>query len=335
MPIITFNDRHYDCESGETVLESLARQGAAIPSSCRSGACQTCLMRAAKGTPPAKSQQGLQDNLRARNYFLACTCIPESDLHVALPAADAVNRVSCRVVAKERLNREIIRLVLQCREPMEYYPGQFIHLHRADGLMRSYSLANVPTEENLLELHVRRLPDGRMSGWIHKELAVGDSLEAVGPVGNCFYLPTDPTQRLLLVGTGSGLAPLWGILRDALRQGHVGTIRLFHGSWNPAGLYLVDELREAAAKYPNFIYTPCVDSEPEDGLTEGRVDAVVFSQLKDLKGWRVFVCGHPEIARTVKKKAFLAGASMQAIHSDPFVLAAPPAPSAPDTMRAA
>lgn len=330
MPNITFQGTSYRLREGETLLEGLTGQGVSLPSSCRNGVCQTCLMRSLEGTPPPQAQHGLKDTLRAQNYFLPCICKPETDMEIALPGEDAVCRVTARVVGRELLNADILRLRLLPEMPFPYRAGQFVQLHREDGLVRSYSLASLPDETEELELHVRRLPGGAMSEWLHQDVQVGDSLTVAGPAGNCFYIEGKPEQGILLIATGSGLAPLWGIVRDALRQGHRGPITLFHGSWTPEGLYLTQDLRRLAREYPQFTYAPCVDTEATDGLLAGRADQNAFAAQRDLKGWRVFLCGHPDMVAGAKKKAYLSGASLGEIYADPFVLSArtvSPAPS--------
>lgn len=329
MPLLQFQQQTFDCAPGETVLDCLTREGATVPSSCRSGVCQTCLMRATAGAPPpASAQNGLKPTLRAQGYFLACMCRPQETMEIALAGEDAALRTPAAVVAKEALNADIMRLTLQCARPFDYQAGQFAHLFRSDGLARSYSLAGLPRADGTIEFHVRRLPGGAMSAWIHESLDVGDTVDVAGPYGNCFYLPDAPGQGLLLIGTGSGLAPLWGIISDALEQGHTGPIRLYHGSWKPEGLYLVDALYRLADRYPNFTYVPCVDKDPLPDYREGRADLVAHADLPNLKGWRVYLCGHPDMVKSARKRAFLAGASMQDIYADPFLLTPPPDRSA-------
>lgn len=328
MPAIQFQDVTHALREGETVLECLNRQGVVIPSSCRSGVCQTCLMRATAGTPPPAAQNGLKPTLKEQGYFLACLCRPQEDLQIALAGEDVAPRTSATVLSKEALNSDIVRLSLRCKKPLDYRAGQFAHLRRNDGLTRSYSLPGPPREDGVIEFHVRRLPDGEMSEWIHEALSPGDSVEVAGPYGDCFYTSDAEEQGLLLIGTGSGLAPLWGIVSDALKQGHTRPIRLYHGSWKPEGLYLVEELRQLSAEHPNFVYVPCVDADPLPGYRHGRADQVAFTDLPDLKGWRVYLCGHPEMVKSAKKRAFLSGASMSHIYADPFVLSAKPVPLA-------
>lgn len=318
MPTICFEGQEYYCAADETVLECMTRHGVLLPSSCQSGACQTCMIRALEGTPPADAQIGLKDTLKAQNYFLACICKPTGDMSIGLSSVSP--RHTVKLLHKESLNESVVCLRLERPAGFSYRAGQFINLLRpSDELTRSYSLASTENED-FLELHVKRVPDGKMSNWVFDTLDAGDELVFFGPAGDCFYVPGKPEQPLLLVGTGTGLAPLYGILRDLLNHGHKGPVSLFHASLASPGLYLERELRDLASRYSNFSYIPCVlyGDAPEGGM-QGNV-ANIPSQLPGtLKGYRVFLCGDPPIVNTLRQNVFLAGASMQDIFSDPFV----------------
>ncbi|MEX2213524.1 MAG: FAD-binding oxidoreductase [Phycisphaeraceae bacterium] len=321
MATVTFNENDYALAPGETVLDALLRHGVAAPYSCKSGTCQSCLMRVTQGTPPSASQIGLKDSLRARGFFLPCVCVPEADLAIASPDGADVAAIAY-VVGTHRLSHDVVRLLLRPETPFEYRAGQFINLVREDGLIRSYSIASLPQGDEHLELHVRRIPGGRMSNWIHDDIQPGDQVQVRGPSGDCFYLPDNPRQDLLLVGTGTGLAPLYGIIRDALEHHHEGRIALYQGALDATGLYLVDELEELARFSPRITYTRClVRGEPGPGVEVGSLDQIVLSQMAKLKGWRVYLCGNPELVQMLRKKAFLAGAAMKEIHSDAFIMA--------------
>lgn len=320
MPRITYAEHAYECHDDETLLECLSRHGVELPHSCRAGVCQTCMMQAIEGTPPPDCQAGLKPSLQQRGYFLACSCRPTQDLTIGLADDAALPQVSATVIDKAPLCDSILRLRLKPESTLDYHAGQFINLHRDDGLVRSYSLASLP-QEGHLELHVERIPEGRMSGWLYDTLSVGDCVNIDGPHGDCFYVEAARQQNLLLVGTGSGLAPLWGILRDALAQGHEGEIHLFHGSRSADKLYLVDELTGLAQQHRNFFYTPCVSGPQNPGFAAGRANALALQQLPKLDGWRVYLCGHPDMVNDMRKKSFLAGASLNEIHADPFSFA--------------
>jgi CDP-4-dehydro-6-deoxyglucose reductase, E3 len=325
MAIIHFEGDEFTCEPGESVLECLERHGVAMASSCRSGVCQSCMMRVSEGAAPAAATKGLKETLRGQGYFLSCLCQPETDLAV-MRADGAIARVNAIVESIRKLNGNVACLRLRPEKPIDYVPGQFANLVRPGGLVRSYSIASVPAMEDLLEFHVALMPGGQMSGWVHTKAQVGDTVELHGPHGQCFYVPGQEDQPLFLLGTGTGLAPLYGIVRDAIGRGHRAPIHLFHGSLAPEGLYLVEELKRLALEHEQFHYYPCAlnGGDTDHGIRIGAVDAYALETIPDLKGWRVYLCGHPDMVKLMQRKVFLAGASMQAIFADAFLPSAAP-----------
>ncbi len=219
----------------------------------------------------------------------------------------------------DKVAPSVCRLTIRPSTPLYYRAGQFINIRRADGLVRSYSLASVPRLDTHLEIHVKRMPRGAMSNWIYNELNPGDGLDIQGPNGDCFYVPGTPAQNLLLIGTGTGLAPLLGFARDALEGRHTGQVHLYHGSREAEGLYMAGDVRAIAKAHENFHYVPCIcgDDVPT-GFRAGRADAAAFADHPGLSGWGVFVCGYPAMVHAAKKAAFLAGASLDQIHADAF-----------------
>ena len=320
MTTITYSDKQYVCQADETVLECLSRQGVDLPHSCKSGVCQTCMVRAAEGTPPSDAQSGLKPTLQQQSYFLACICKPTEDLTITLPDDSALPKVSAVVSEKELLKEKILRLRLKPESPLDFHPGQFINIHELD-ITRSYSIASLPSE-GYIELHIERIDNGKMSNWLHDSATVGEQIIIDGPHGDCFYLNDNPAQNLLLIGTGTGLAPLYGIARDALAQGHQGEIHLYHGSHSPDKIYLKEALTALDQTHANFHYHPCISGEEEvEGYRAGRANEVALADHPQLGQWKVFLCGHPAMVNDTKKKAFLAGASFQEILADPFEFA--------------
>jgi len=318
---LVIGEKNYTCQSEETVLDALLRQDVDIPYSCKKGTCHSCMARSMDVKPSDESQSGLKDTQKAQGYFLACCCQPEQDMTLEIPNKSDFYSEG-RVVVNEMLNRNTVLLIIKCEDVGEYKAGQFVNLQRADGLTRSYSISNTPQESSTLEFHIRRLPEGQFSEWVHDELKVGDALAVSEPQGHCFYLPDRKQQSILLVGTGTGLAPLVGILKDALLRGHSGPIYLFHGSSEVEDLYRIDEMRQLDKENKNFSYIPCVSgSNVPEGFSEGRANDVAIEMLPDLKGWRVFLCGHPEMINRMKTSVFLKGASIADIYTDAFHVA--------------
>ncbi len=319
MPTILFSGVPHSIQDGESVLACLERHGHAIPNSCRSGVCHSCMLRSSGGPVPAAAQKGVSEARRAQGYFLSCCCHPEEDM-VVNQVDGALDRTAATLVTLAPLNERVLRVTLRASDTFNYFPGQFVNFVRSDGLVRSFSLASVPALDDLLEFHVALVPGGQMSGWLHNEAGPGSTLEIAGPLGNCFYTAENPEQPMLLLGTGTGLAPLYAILRDALHQGHTGPIHLFHGALTARDLYLVSELQDLEARWPNFTYHVCVRDEAGEPWMEcGPVDAIALATFPDLKGWKVYLCGNPELVKQVQRKTFMAGASMNDIHADAFL----------------
>jgi NAD(P)H-flavin reductase/ferredoxin len=317
MPSITFEGELYPLAEKESVLDALLRNGINAPHSCKAGSCGSCLMRAADGNVPVQAQSGLKDSWKAQGYFLACVCRPETDIVVAKVGDDA--RLGATISGLDLLSEDVLRVRLLCDAQIGIRDGQYVTVVREGGLARSYSVASLP-DESEIELHVRKIAGGKMSGWLHDEARVGERVSVLGPSGECFYVPGKEEQPLLLVGTGTGLAPLYGILRDALRHGHRGPIHLFHGALHKGGLYLVEELRRVADAHAHVAYTPAVlKGEESEDLSVGPIDQVVLKHLPKLSGWRGYVCGDPSLVQLLKKKLFLSGMASRDIYADAFI----------------
>ena len=271
-------------------------------------------MQAAEGTPPKRSQAGLSRAQVAQGLFMACVCVPEGPLAVAR-AGDVHQRVVAEVTSLDALSDTVLRVRLTPLGPFAYRPGQFVRLITDDGLARSYSIASTPDQAPTVELHVRVIPGGRMSSRLAEATVPGDHLTLSGPSGGCCYDGVDPDQPLILAGAGTGLAPLWGVLNDALNQGHRGPISLYHGALSPAGLYLQDELQALQARHANVSYRPCVRAAGGDLLETVKFDPT-------LKTAGIFLCGDAPLVEVMRRTLFLAGARLADIRADAFAAAA-------------
>ncbi len=324
MAQLKYKNNVFNVSAGRTVLDTLLEQGHAIPNSCRAGACQSCVMQVTKGAVPEKSQKGLKDSHKAQGLFLACSCEPEEDIDIKLPDTEQL-RVSATVSQINQLSHDVTELKVKTKEPFSYHAGQYVTLWRDNTLGRSYSLANLPEKNGAISFHIKLIANGQFSSWVHYDLQVGDTLFIQGPTGDCFYTPGNAAQNLLLVGTGTGLAPLYGIIHDALKQEHTGEIHLIHGALDPAGLYLTKELSELAKENSNINYHPCVlnsEVNMSSAIQQGDIINVVLQTVPKPKGWKIFLCGDEKQVKTLRKKIFLAGGNMNDIYADAFIQSA-------------
>lgn len=330
---VTYQGRPHPVRDGQTLLDALLEGGESIPHACRAGACGACVVQATSGEIPAAAQAGMREAWKSRGYLHACVCKPTSELALE-PLGDGA-RLTARIAERAALSASVarVRLALSAAEAASFdaRAGQYVTLLR-DGIGRSYSIAARPAPE-LIELHVRHLPGGALSPYLCERAQPGDELTVQGPLGDCFYTPGRPDQPLLLAGTGTGLAPLWGILHDALAAGHAAPIHLFHGALEPSGLYLVEELRRLAARHPTLTYLPsvlrasgasAVSDDAPAAFEQGALDAVIARHLPKTAGLRAFLCGDPAIVTALKKKLFLSGTALRDIAADAFLPARAP-----------
>lgn len=317
MATIEFEGTRLPIEEGETVLDVLLRAGHMISHRCRSGICRSCAMVAVEGEVGEAAQAGLAELERRRGVFLTCQLRPRADMVVR--SLDDRDAIEAEIVELERRG-SVAFVRLRPSQPLDYEAGQFVIVQRADTLARSYSLASLPSEP-LLELHVRRVPEGRMSGWLHDEARVGTKLTLRGPYGSCCHPRDELDAPLLLVGVGIGMAPLWGVLRQALARGHRGPITVIEAALVPRDLYLHEPLRELAATH-NLRVRSSVLREGEGEYEQSEVDALALACLKDAghppKSFLAFVCGDAAIVQRIRKGLFLAGVSGRRIFVDPF-----------------
>jgi len=316
--VITFEGKDFHTAPGETILDCLEREGQKIPASCRGGVCQSCIMRVTQGPIPPKSQDGLSDALKGQNHFLSCIACPQESLtceraHVV----EFQGKVSIEAI--ERLSNDVVAVRFSRPSGFRFSPGQFVTLERGDKLARSYSIASREDELSHIDIHVQRVPEGRMSTWFHTEAKPGDALQMEGAKGSCIHTGAIH-EHLLLAGTGTGLAPLYCIAESALRRGHEGSITLMHGAVSQDRLYFTDECQQLATKYPNFTYEQCVlKGEPATGVIVGNLKEALIAKTQTIKSPRVFLCGDPNLVGEIKRELFLSGLSLRRIHVDPFI----------------
>ncbi|WP_376696416.1 2Fe-2S iron-sulfur cluster-binding protein [Wenzhouxiangella sp. EGI_FJ10305] len=296
---VRYQQQLVDVRDGETLLSALLRQGLPVRYSCRAGTCHTCLMRATSGRPPEAAGRGLGPELIERGFFLPCKCRPTGPLEVEQPSVSKL-ATGCQVMEAKMLAPDIRCLRLRSHPGIDPKPGQHVRVLHPEGATRCYSVASLPQRDGYLELHVRRVEGGRVSRWLVDEVAVGDGIDLLPPSGDLINPEPKAGRDLLLVGTGTGLAPLAAILREALAEAHAGRIWLLHGVRGRPDLYADTWLRVLESAHPRLTYLPCCTAEPDwPECFHGRVTDLLAEQLTAAFEGRVLVAGRPDMVDAV------------------------------------
>lgn len=307
MPELHVGERHWSVATGSNLLDTLNQAGVAVPYSCRAGSCHACLVRC-HGEVEDKQPDALSPAQRQEGWRLACQCQVSGDVRVEAfdPARDGL---AAQVMGVDWVNPNVLRLRLQPERGLRYRAGQHLVLW-AGPVARPYSLASLPQEDPFLEFHLDcRLP-GEFSDRARR-LQVGDLLRLGELRGGALQYDADWQSRpLWLLASGTGLGPLWGVLREALRQDHQGPIRVIHLAHDTQGHYLAEPLAQLAAQHPNVQVELWTAAESAQALAQLRL---VSRQTLAL------LCGHPAHVEAFSKRLFLAGLPRNQLLADVFL----------------
>jgi phenol hydroxylase P5 protein len=209
------------------------------------------------------------------------------------------------LVELEEIARETRRLIIELDTEITFNPGQYVSVEiPGTDQTRTWSMANVPGEPKRIELQIRRTPGGLgTDGWVFKNLAVGDTVRLSGPYGR-FFLREARAQPMILIGGGTGLAPLKSIVRHILETGLSQRVHLYQGARTRADLYDVDYFRGLAAAHPDqFTYRPCLSEATGDdwGGPTGMVTDVVDADFETCRQHTAYLCGPPPMVEAALK----------------------------------
>jgi propane monooxygenase reductase subunit len=298
-----------EVEEGETVLEAAFRQGVALMHGCKEGQCSTCKSLLIDGDAEMErySTFALPDHEKEEGYVLLCKTIPYSDMKVELLQYDEealkfsvpIKTFRTSIEKIESLTHDIRKLTLKLIEPTEitFHAGQFVDIYvPGHNFYRSYSMANTPKQSDKLEFMIKIFQGGKFSTLLDEQFNVGDELEVKGPFGNC--IRRDNSQGdIILVGGGSGMAPLWSILHDMVDKNVQRNVTFFYGARSKHDLFYLDKFAEIEKRLDGFRFIPAL-SEPlptdnwegETGLITEVIERYLESSstVKDLEA---FLCG--------------------------------------------
>jgi len=324
---IRYEGQTYSVANDGSALEAMLAGGANLFFSCRKGTCRSCMLEAVSGDPGEAAQARLPAEFRKRNFFLPCMATEPLEVEARVPDLSSCV-VKAEVADKAEIGPGVWRILLETETAVDWRPGQYLSIRKKDCAVRSYSIVSSP-DDYFIELHIRHYPDGVVSDWLVKDVPVGGSVEFVGPTGTCYYTAGKPERPLLLIGNGTGGSLLMAIAYDALKQGHSGPIRLYHGARYQGGHYLARELAALEEEWPNFSAHCVVVGPNGHGLVE-----TAIQQGADLRDHELFLCGSPDMVEEARVTALTHGAHLDALNSDPFESPVPYLPRDPAKIAA-
>ncbi|PXW94173.1 CDP-4-dehydro-6-deoxyglucose reductase [Sphaerotilus hippei] len=323
--------RQFEVARDEAILAGAIRQGVGLPYGCKDGACGSCKCTLLEGRVihGAHQASALSAEDEARGLVLTCCATPQTDVVLESRQVTAVGqfpvlKMPVRVMSLERKAADVVvlRLQLPATQSFQYHAGQYVEFILRDGARRSYSMASAPeVAAGVMELHLRHMPGGRFTDQVFGTMKEKDILRLEGPYGS-FFLREDSDAPVVLLASGTGLAPIKAIVEHMKAAGLQRCTRLYWGCRSRADLYLHDWVQAAAAELPWLEYIPVLsNAQAEDAWTgrAGLVHEAVMGDLPDLSGHQVYACGAPIMVSSARRD-FVArcGLPAEAFFADSF-----------------
>ena len=320
----------FDVEAGEAVLTAALRQGVMLPYGCKNGACGSCKGKVVAGSVDYGHYHArvLTEAERSHGKALFCQAKPLGDLVIecrTIGAAKdiAVRVLPCRVQKLERAADDvmIVGLKLPANERLQFLAGQYIDFLLKGGERRSFSMANAPHADELIELHIRQVAGGTFTDHVFSKMKQRDILRLEGPLGS-FFLREESAKPIVFVASGTGFAPIKSILETAFHRKVTRPMVLYWGARRPKDLYLNALPEKWAREHANFKYVPVISEARAEDAWSGRggfVHRAVMEDLPDLSQHQVYACGVPVMVDSARRDfTSLCGLPEDEFYADSF-----------------
>lgn len=253
--------------------------------------------------------------------------------------------IAVQVVERIRETPLTISLVLQpLDQTVRYRAGQFLTLVFDEGTLgprpvrRSYSFCTTPGVDPQLTISVKKKPNGLVSRYLHHQVEVGDVLHALPPAGQFILPPSDGPRDIFLIGGGSGITPLFSILKEVLYNESEARVVLLFANRNEDHIIYREALRTLSRAYADRFALIHLLSNPQDDLLHirqmldpaevywGRLSNHMVEKLvddymvHDPLAAHFFLCGPRGLMLKATNALGFKGFGADQVHSENFVI---------------
>lgn len=215
------------------------------------------------------------------------------------------------------------------KQAYQYIQGQYLTFKMdMDGeeIRRSYSICSSPITDKDLRIAVKEVEGGKMSPYLNRQVSVGDEMEVMTPMGN-FYtdVKEDQAKNYVLFAGGSGITPIFGIIKTILAVEKDAKVTLFYANRNEFSVIFKEQLEGLAAENENFHLAHIYDQAPSDfdelhsGLmSKGKVTALLreYDLIKETDEF--FVCGPTPMMDNIIEALNANGIDKKKVHIEYF-----------------
>jgi CDP-4-dehydro-6-deoxyglucose reductase, E3 len=317
--------RAFHQTDGQTVLDAAAKAGISLPYSCKTGRCSTCKCKVLSGQSKGMVDElGLTAAEKAQGFILGCVRSASTDMLIEVEdlgdqIIPEVKTLPARISSLEKLAPDVLSVKLRFppNTLLTYLAGQYIDVIAPGGLRRSYSVANAPTADNQLQLHIRAVQGGAMSDYWFNHARVNDLVRINGPLGSFFMRPLTGLH-LIFLATGTGIAPVKAMLEQLANAQALDqplSITVYWGGREPQDLYV-----NPCQWHPATRYVPVLSRAPDGWVgARGYVQKELLTDAPDLTHTVVYACGSDAMIQSAKATLIKEGLPDKRFYSDAFV----------------
>lgn len=322
--------------TSENLLKAALENGLGWAYNCRVGSCGTCKCKLLGGKikPLNDFSYVLTKEEMDAGYILACQTMLKSDVEIEIELEEAANgakvvkarHVMGTISRVSPLTHDILDVGIELESEFnDYLPGQYADI-LIPGIAdepRSYSFAMSPAKEkpNEVSFFIRRVPNGKLTEWLHTGDHIGQRVEVDGPHGS-FYLRKGAGPIVMVAG-GSGLAPIRALLHQIVEEKLDNDVTLIFGARTRQDLYCLDEIDAISrATKGQFNFLPVLSAEgPDDGWTGavGMCPDAITPVMLDAKESSAYLCGPPLMVDAACARLKAAGLGEGQIFFDKFL----------------
>lgn len=328
--IVVNDKREMTVEGGGSLLGALVDNEMFIPSACGGrGTCGFCKVKVTDGGGPVGPTEKpfLTDRELEQNIRLSCQVKVRGPVRLEVdPQLLQVRKYQATVEAIEDLTYDIKLFRFRLTDPAEidFIAGQYVQLYtprykRGTGdVYRAYSIASNPEDRSMIELIIRRVPNGICTTWCFDHLGVGDEIQFTGPYGDFMLSETD--ADIVFVAGGSGMAPIVSMLHHMRNRSIDRNAKYFFGGNAVADIFNHELMAEFEKDLPNFEFIPTVANPGEDewsGRT-GLVTEAVGEVIDDTSACEGYLCGSPGMIDATVKVLTEKGMPEEKVYYDKF-----------------
>ena len=225
---------------------------------------------------------------------------------------------NARVISHEWRADQVVVLRAMPDKPYPYQPGQYCSVETPyqPRVWRSYSIANAPRADGMLEFHVRSVGVGWVSGALVRKTQVGDMLRIGPPIGG-MVVDQGSHRDIVCVAGGTGLAPMKAIIEGLAGGASERRAHLFFGVRRRDELYDMPALQQLAARHSWLTLVTAVSEDDRYAGERGNLCDVVARHGRWLDH-DLYASGSPPMIRSTVSRFRELGVPSERIHHDCF-----------------